>query len=67
MTATFTQIRGNCGSGETCEAIHATSRRTAIVTGREVTDPAERALLPIGPGETAVEVSLELLSEATRS
>jgi len=66
MTATFIKIRGGCGSGETCEAIHATSRRTAIVTGREITDPAERALLPIGPGETAVEVSLDLLPEAAR-
>ena len=65
MSATFTRVRGDsgCGSGDTCEGAYVSDRRTVAVTGREITDPAERAQLGIGPGETAVEVSIPLLPE----
>src|SRR5438874_294325 len=39
------------------------SRGTVVVVGREITDPAERAQLGIGVGETAVEVTAALLPE----
>lgn len=65
MPATFTKVRGaGCGSGDTCEGIHVNNSRPVLaVVGSEITDPAERAQLGIGPGETAVEVSRELLPE----
>lgn len=62
MTATFAKVRG-CGSGDTCEGAYASSRGTAVVVGREITDPAERAQLSIGSGEGAVEVTSGLLPE----
>jgi hypothetical protein len=65
MPAKFTRVRGNgdCGSGDTCEGVWVSSRRTPVIVGCEITDPAERAQLGIGPGETAVEVTPGLLPE----
>lgn len=57
----YIKIRGtSCGDGETCPAKYATSAGTFVYVGREVTDPAERARLGIGEGETAVEVPPEV-------
>ena len=65
MPATYTRVRGaGCGSGDTCEGVYVgNSRPVLAVVGTEITDPAERAQLGIGPGETAVEVSRDLLPE----
>jgi hypothetical protein len=57
----YIKIRGtNCGDGETCPAAWRSSAGQIVYVGREVTDPAERAQLGIGPGETAVEVPPEI-------
>jgi hypothetical protein len=64
----FTKLRGSsgtggggsCTDGDTCPAKYATGAGTFVFVGREVTDPAERAQLGIGPGETAVEVPPEI-------
>lgn len=55
----FTLVRGdgNCDDGDTCPGKYRTDRGTFVFVGPEVTDPADRARLGIGPGETAVEVS----------
>ncbi len=65
ISAKSTKARGSgCGSGDTCEGTHRSDRATAAVVGRQITDPAELAQLGIGPGENAVEVTLDLLPEA---
>lgn len=60
----YTKISGSgdCADGVTCEAVYAASDGTRAVVGTEITDPAERAKLSIGPGETAVAVSATLLA-----
>jgi hypothetical protein len=68
----FTKIRGGggggggggCTDGDTCPAKFGTDRDTFVIVGREITDPAERAGLGIGPGETAVEIPRHISPEA---
>lgn len=47
---------GNCPDGVSCPARYERDRRSLVFVGPEVTDPGQRAMLNIGPGETAVEV-----------
>jgi hypothetical protein len=56
----LTKVRGDCTDGDTCPAKFVTDRGTVVFVGREMTDPAERAQMGIGPGETAVEVPVEI-------
>ena len=64
----FTKLRGSsgtdggssCQDGDTCPGKYSTDAGTFVFVGREVTDPADRAHLGIGAGETAVEVPPEI-------
>jgi hypothetical protein len=60
-------IANNGCSGGTCPTTYLTDRGTAIVQGYLVNDPDTMAELQLPPGETAVEVPVELLLEAARS
>lgn len=56
MRLTLIRRAGDCSDTDTCPAKYATDRGTRVFIGRLVTDPADLAGLPVGPGEAVVEV-----------
>lgn len=57
----------DCADGRTCPAVLESDRQTFVIVGGVVTDPGALAQLAVGPGETAVEVPISLLSEIARA
>lgn len=60
----LTLVAGACNDGKTCPAVYRTDRGTRVVRGYVVDDPEALAALDLPPGETAVEVPVELLDGA---
>jgi hypothetical protein len=62
----LTKVAGggsNCGDGDTCPDKYDTDDCDVVFVGPEVTDPADRAQLAIGAGETAVRVPPEIATK----
>lgn len=59
----LTLVRGDCADGRTCPGAYASNRKSVVVVGIPVTDPAALAQMGIGPGEIAVEVPASILPE----
>ncbi|MGH8909340.1 MAG: hypothetical protein ACRD0K_23315 [Egibacteraceae bacterium] len=57
----LTWLGDDCPVKGVCPTIYATDRGTLVVQGYVVSDPEALATMNLPPGETAVEVSKELL------
>ena len=60
-------IRGDCGDGKTCPALHRTDRDTVLIQGWPVTDATLLGQLDLPAGMQAVEVPAKLLAEVLDS
>jgi hypothetical protein len=60
----LTLVRGGpCPDTRTCPAVYKSNRRTVLIVGKIVTDPAVLAQAAVGPGEVLSEIPEELLPE----
>jgi hypothetical protein len=60
-------LRGECSDGKTCPTLHGTDRGTVVVQGWAVTNREALRQLRLPPGEQAVEIPAELVTEVLRT
>lgn len=53
----YTLLAGACPPGKDCPKVARSAVGTVAIVGAQITDPAALALLGVGPGEAAVEIT----------